>query len=132
MRFQHFFLSFTLGIAIVSILGTIGLASFAQRSTLENTHPDIVGTYQCFRSYTHALGISCSIQPPLVIHADGTYQHAKEKGEIIYNSSARSLSLPGSSIMGIGTLANKKIIFTASFGASEQTTIYIHEDMLPL
>jgi hypothetical protein len=131
MRFQHFFLTFALVISISAILGAVGLLSFAQRAQIQSAYTDIAGTYICWKSFVGAIGASCNIQPTLVIHPNGEYEHGEEKGVIAYNPETHTIFFP-QSLFGNGIISDKKITFTFSSGAFTQTTIYLHQDAIPL
>lgn len=131
MKFQHFFLTFSLVVAVSGILGAVGLVSLAEHADIRATYPDIAGTYQCWKSYMDDIGISCGIQPPLTLFTDGTYRHAQETGAVYYDPNIHTLSLAHSSIPGVGVVKDTHITFTASLGAKKQTMVFINEKALP-
>lgn len=116
----------------IGILSTVGLVSLAERVQIQDTYPSIAGTYTCWKFFIGTVGASCSIQPVLVIHTDGTYEYANENGYILYNPSAHTLSLPRSTLSGTGIVTDSHIIFTLSSGDLQQKTVYIRQDALPL
>lgn len=130
MRFQHFFLSFSLVVAVSGILGAVALVSLAERADVRTSYSKIAGTYQCWKSFIDTLGTSCGIQPALTLSADGSYRRGDEAGIISYDPTAQILSLPGSSIIGTGKVTAERIIFTALEGNTKLVTVFINENAL--